>query len=48
VERGRREWDVLVTRMDGERSVKFSRDNTPAGRTSLGGPKRRWSGLILD
>ena len=32
VERGRREWDEHVTRMNAERIVKISRDNIPAGR----------------
>ena len=43
----RREWDGHVSRMDAERLVKISRDNISAGR-SPGGPKRRWSDLILD
>ena len=46
--RRRREWNEHVTRMDAERLVKISRDNIPAGRSSPGRPKRRWSDLILD
>ena len=33
--------------MDAEILVKISRDNIPVGR-SPGGPKRRWSDLIID
>jgi hypothetical protein len=47
VERNRREWDVLATRMDVERLVKISRVNKLAGR-SPGRPKRRCSDLIPD
>ena len=47
MQRIRREWDEHATRMDAERLVKISRDNMPAGR-SPGGPKRRWSDLIID
>ena len=43
----RREWVKHVTKMDAERLVKITRDNVPAGTTSLGRPKRRWSDLIL-
>ena len=32
--------------MDAERFVKISRNTIPAGRWSLGRPKRRWSDLI--
>ena len=38
VERRRREWDQHVTRMDAEKSVKISWDNTPVGRRSPGRP----------
>ena len=46
LERRRREWDKHVTRMDAERLVKISRDNTPVERRFPGRPKRRWSDLI--
>ena len=36
----RREWDQHVTRMDDERLVKISRDNTPAGRISRKSEKK--------
>ena len=45
VEGRRREWDEHVTRMDGYRLVKISRDNIPAGRRRL---RVRWSDIILD
>ena len=41
-------WDQHVTRMDAERLVKISRDNTLVGRRSPGRPERRWSDLIMD
>ena len=39
----RRDWDEYVRRMDAERLVKISRDNTPAGRRYPQCPKIRWS-----
>ena len=48
LERRRREWDEHVTRMDAERLVKISKNNIPAGRSSPGSPKRKWSDLIPD
>ena len=47
MERRRVEWEEHVTKMDGERQVKISRDHTPAGR-SPGRLKSRWSDLIPD
>ena len=47
MERRRREWDQHVTRIDAERLVKTTRDNTLVGRRSPGRPKRRLSDLIM-
>ena len=46
MERKRREWDEQVMRKDTVRLVKILRDAMPAGESSPGRPKRRWSNLI--
>ena len=43
------EWNAHISRMDQERIVRIARDKSPAGRRSMGRPRKRWSdNLTID